>query len=1211
MHVKSTLPTHSKPGFAIIVTVSILVLLAVVAVGLLTLSTVTVRTASQGSALAEARANAKLAMVIAIGELQKQAGPDQRITASGAVLDETPNHPHWTGVWDSWKAGDLTSGGDTASDHATIPSSKNPGLSPSYEEGREGHFRSWLVSTTKAQQEALDSAQSLDLSGSLSPDTRASAVKLVGEGTLASAPDQNHISAGLTGLEPNSRLSGRIGWWVGDESQKARIAADSRRNDWDRSMADQIFRAQAPGNTGFQTLDAYAELTDEESLERIISNPSTALIDGVDANAAKEQFHSLTPFSYGVLSDVREGGLKRDLSALLERPINTRETADDFMLYRFNRRKDWVPVQDLAAYYQLYRNQVKYSSRLLRSGIQTPNINFGSGRDEFTRAYTNLYQLPIPIKVQFLLSLTAEPRTAAEKRNNPRNRDTHKLNIGISPAVTLWNPNSTPLVMNPGSANATQMRFFNMPLAIKWTKGGYTSPRATSLAWIANGAVHGGDRDTGFTVFFSGNRPVVFEPGQVRVFSLANTSLRELRNSNVFRADREVVAGWNPDTYIQMMRSDRSNNAQHIEPPNNDRQGALTFRAGDRISFSIEPTEVTDLANGSALQFFHRQSSVSAAKRWMDRHYQMVSRLKGANTDFNRKLMAASFPGEATRMDFEAQLGSDIISGPVPFLVVNLAAGCETHESASVAPFAGRHFPSRPFLHSTPITGTVFIDDETDDGAYHHGWNWWVEDINSPFDANISIDPDNNGYYGGGYTSEHGATNIVQQEIPVAPPISIAALSHAHLGGFSLANSNLGAGASNTTTAFQGTTASGQGGLFPHTLQAIGNSYAHPHLAPDAAHGTITRKFSETVRAQDVVFADHSYLANKALWDEYFFSSISPSRTRAFAGADSGTALDAAKQFFLADSPLPNHRFTPYTADLDEDKVSSFFSRASLSLTGADQVSSHMLVEGPFNINSTSVNAWRSLFSSLKGKNVPYLDPEKSLSNRLELDSEPAEGTPISSFSLPNGKPYQGSRELPSDADQWIGWRDLSDQEITELAEAMVEQVRKRGPFLSLSEFVNRRLDSSDKDLALKGALQAALDDPDVSINSAFRDPDRRFSASEISRMNPKFPEALEGPVAYGSAAYVDQADVLRNFAGQLTPRGDTFVIRTYGDSVDGGGTVRARAWCEAVVQRVPEYLEGEDLPHLKQDELTSLVNQTFGRRIRVVSFRFLNSTEI
>ena len=272
-------------------------------------------------------------------------------------------------------------------------------------------------------------------------------------------------------------------------------------------------------------------------------------------------------------------------------------------------------------------------------------------------------------------------------------------------------------------------------------------------------------------------------------------------------------------------------------------------------------------------------------------------------------------------------------------------------------------------------------------------------------------------------------------------------------------------------------------------------------------------------------------------------------------------------------------------------------------------------MQGPFNVNSTSVDAWRALFSSLRGKAVATLALENSLGPDVPIRAETSDGPPVSPVSVANGIAYEGSPSDPIEVEQWLAWRSLTDEEIGELAEAMVEQVKRRGPFLSLSEFVNRRLGGGDKKLSVKGALQAALDDPDVSINAGFRNPVRSFSESEVSRLDPLFPEALEGPVAYGSAAYVDQADILRNLGAQLTPRGDTFVVRAYGDSLDPTGKVQSRAWCEAVVQRVPEYLQatGEraDPAHRKQAELVNEANRRFGRRFRVVQFRWLAAEEV
>jgi hypothetical protein len=99
---KSTPASSASKGFALVITLSLMILLTVIAVGLLTLSSISLRSLSQGAAMATARANARLAMMMALGELQKSAGPDQRVTAPANLVK--PTHPEGlAGVWKSWK----------------------------------------------------------------------------------------------------------------------------------------------------------------------------------------------------------------------------------------------------------------------------------------------------------------------------------------------------------------------------------------------------------------------------------------------------------------------------------------------------------------------------------------------------------------------------------------------------------------------------------------------------------------------------------------------------------------------------------------------------------------------------------------------------------------------------------------------------------------------------------------------------------------------------------------------------------------------------------------------------------------------------------------------------------------------------------------------------------------------------------------------------
>jgi hypothetical protein len=173
------------------------------------------------------------------------------------------------------------------------------------------------------------------------------------------------------------------------------------------------------------------------------------------------------------------------------------------------------------------------------------------------------------------------------------------------------------------------------------------------------------------------------------------------------------------------------------------------------------------------------------------------------------------------------------------------------------------------------------------------------------------------------------------------------------------------------------------------------------------------------------------------------------------------------------------------------------------------------------------------------------------------------------------------------------------------LAEEVVKQVRMRGPFLSLAEFVNRQLSSGD--LALAGALQSALNEVADSNDtfSALEEFSGESSADPPGEEEYQYSDAAAGSAAYGLPGWTRQADILRPIAPILSARDDTFTVRAYGDVRSPTGEITAQAYCEAVVRRTREYLDPSDAAGSTAHP-QSPVNTRFGRRFEIVSFRWL-----
>lgn len=417
------------------------------------------------------------------------------------------------------------------------------------------------------------------------------------------------------------------------------------------------------------------------------------------------------------------------------------------------------------------------------------------------------------------------------------------------------------------------------------------------------------------------------------------------------------------------------------------------------------------------------------------------------------------------------------------------------------------------------------------------------------------------------------------------PPLSLAALRHAELSRYAWHP----AYAIGESLVDPRITGAGQGGnsaknqTLPHLGTGAARDYAgwNPTLLGHAYFATLSRgilgRVIESASQPEQLVYDQSFELNQTLFDSWFLSGL-------------GTA---ARQQWLADSTTtasPNGLLRPV----------AFAAPGSGSET--PPIAARVQQEGSFNVNSTSVAAWEALLSTSRGQ-VPG-DPEAVAFPRIPGRI---------------GDVWDGQDPLAPEA--WTGTRVLNRQEVRALAEAIVEQVRLRGPFISVADFVNRRLvasSSAPPELATRGALEAALEASGINAafvgqwpldhQTALEDRPLQVPSSNNDVVQIQDPTRMDqigqpATTAWGASGFVTQGDILQQIGPRLAVRSDSFTTRIRVDSPTGG--IR---WVEAEFQRLPEAL------HLGADAALATWQANpdvagagrFGRRFRLVGLRQL-----
>ncbi|MES2439060.1 MAG: hypothetical protein V4584_08330 [Verrucomicrobiota bacterium] len=1135
----------ANQGFALIATLLMMVLLAIVSVGLLSLSTISLRSTSNGQAQRVAEGNARLAMMLALGDLQKTLGDDRRITANASILgtaNQTVSRPQMVGVWDS-----------ATSDIRQNPTSSSNSIP--YAKWKTDLFKKWLVSSKDEQQSAtLDFGKS-----AVADDDSVPLFETEKDGFDLGA---DRITIPRSGKNGESSMA----WAVVQEGDKAHISQPGEvyqeKND--------VIQAPMQPNLALSGVATQPTAGWNARATKLISLNQAALDPDyqIDRKAVPQLSTDYTVWSKGVLADVTKGGLKTDLNLAFELPdssfakttwdglpnpfrngsaevflhgqVNSGRTVNTTVSYGGIKNQQDYPVGSATTFDMLRSGYGMYRHLYLSGGSVTaferPQVNKAwsakMGAVYQARRGSETSLSPVLDRMVYVLSLMAD--------------DSGIPCLVISPVITLWNPYNVAIE----SEGYVAYPWMDIPMylnfqmigaggAVKESKGTYLSHL---IGAEKTSAGEGRQVEAYFHCNITGSgtspstTPVRLEPGEIRVFvpSDKTTKLYE-RKAAVTSRIWNMKPSSGPED-LNLTGGVRIDTSKGIS-------GAFTNKmaAGDKLKcdFTFQPDiyhYFTTLEDSTKIKNPN-------AKGTIINEVQLYKGSTGSSFSSAEYVHAAGAKPKMVGV-LETYHRTALQTGQQADIVQTVNAR-QRYINAAVS---GAKFLAGPHYHSSLRQGTALAGvgmQTTPDGkrAYYGG-------SNSP---------------GGGVAS--GREKVVLFDVPRQAPISLASFQNSDLADTAFSPSN-----------------------------QFANSWASPYLNRNTigrvAQNTTT---GEKISPSGLGIYDHSWLLNDALWDGYFMSSITPQVEQTSGSASPGNydkemvkesqkvdeMIDAWVENPMA-SPLRNSHMTLHDGGVEKEEIKSLLKADSGSL----RVAEHMMVQGAFNVNSTNEAAWRAMLSSLRGQEFDILTATGGIKSY-----QTAKTTPAPRFSTPSG----------TAEDAWNGFRELSDKQIESLAKEIVVEVKSRGPFQSLSEFVNRRVENGE--LGLKGALQAAIDRSKINDSAKITTFDK---SSYFAPTN--LPEPY---TTTGLTNWLTQADVLGPIASVITVRSDTFRIRGYGEVKNSSGAVIARATCEAVVQRLPEWIDPADKPGVKPANLTSPANQAFGRRFEVVSFRMLSTNEL
>lgn len=1182
---KRSLVFHRR-GFTLIITISLLVLLTLVAIGLLSLSAVQLRTSSQGDAMARARSHARMALMVALGDLQKGMGPDGRVCATAEQMGVTGPRANWVGVYDAW---DLSRG---------VTSRPSP------------TFVRWLAgSQNRATLLQRDSVRS----------TTSNEVTLVGPGSVGTANTADFVTAPRVPITQPSG-AGQAAWWIADESMKAHVASGSTRNPLINN-SQELIAANAGITANAGVLNNLGEIE--------VNSPQRSSYISQSQLALKNQqshllFHDVTTQSLGLPVDVTRRRFKYDFSLFSVLP---RQQVENLPLYRADGRinnfvntggritndndfrglasnplsnfgnattQPGINMEELWIHANLYRN-IQWSGNTPTLSAMTGAEN-PSSPDFRRRALSDPwfnYGKPIFASVQFVFSFVSRPEV-----NDPTK---FRMLMQEDALVKVWNPNNVRVVVPPGASYAVQL--LSVPFKVQWSITS-SSPNSTPLPQSALGnntyALNRGNWPSssgtyGHPTFqwLRGNigglaqsgitNGYILEPGECKIFGYD----RNVTNGGSGDPNTNLSPGWGPGRQLLV----------------NSNFGARNLNPNDMIEFIVTP-DVDCLPSSGVRTYCNKWIGWRAAGSKASGGNGGLA--IGSGTLSNSINFAAPDPAYFPTIRSSQRLSVAQYATAKPFMIFGHYMNVE-----QPTPGTRDSFPSAPRLLTNPAVGLRPFRGLTPDQLSLSQEFWRADPMPLAYDSPlIDINSRDQGRFGGSHSVSLGVTRCATRQLDLAPPLSLMSLTHAMANG---AADRYAQAAERVAAGLNVMQSDGLDGNFkfepgdislsyvsyaaPLAERAIGNSYASPFLSPNQVVGSGPYNMSRT--ANSPLF-DHSYLANAALFDSWFCSSVYDGslipRTAPYANTRRTAAV--LTDFFSKSpsepqSKLFNNRIIP--ASSWETARTRLLNGSALHTEAISRMAAHVFLDGAFNINSTRKQAWMAVLATARNTDKIMANGNKiGVTDRTPVG---ASGLVVDGMAGPAG--------TAAESQQWSGFRAMTDQEIEVLAQNIVTEVKARGPFLSLADFLNRR-PSGSGNTALMGTVQAAIEA--AGLNRAMKSGNRGVSAADFAGLPGAAVAGAGGGLARstGIPGTIMQSDVLAPFANELSARGDTFRIRAYGAALDANQRVTAEAWCEAVVQRVATYVDPLDAAEVPFASLTRPLNRVFGRRFQITSFQWL-----